>query len=121
MTGPALMVREGPLTVAVYGDDPPQLHDLAADPRELDDLARTEAGAERCAELLRRARPPWDPGELRGRVLESQRERRLVVSALGLGRTAAWDYLPVPDPGRYVTSRADLYEFQRRARLDAPD
>jgi choline-sulfatase len=121
VTGPALMVREGPLKASVHGDDPPQLYDLAVDPRELDDLARTAAGAERCADLLRRARPPWDPAELRGRVLESQRERRLVVSALGLGRTAAWDYLPAPDTGRYVASRADLYEFQRRARLDAPE
>jgi choline-sulfatase len=83
-------------------------------------LAGTDEGAERCAELRREARG-WDPAELRARVLDSQRDRRLVVSALGRGRAAAWDYVPPPDAGRYVGSRTDLYELQRRARLDAPE
>jgi hypothetical protein len=63
----------------------------------------------------------WDPIELAARVLDSQRERRQVVAALGRGRPAAWDYVPPADSGRYVGSRADLYEQQRRARLDAPE
>jgi choline-sulfatase len=121
VTGPGLMVRRGALKYVSYGDDPPQLFDLAADPHELDDLARTPEGERRGTELLRQAGIPWDRAELEGRVLASQRERRLVVAALERGRAAAWDYVPPPDSGRYVTSRTDLYELQRRARLDAPE
>jgi choline-sulfatase len=121
VTAPALMIRRDRFKYVVYGDDPEQLYDLEADPHELRDLARTADGAQRCIDLLRDAARGWDPTELATRVLDSQRERRLVVAALGRGRTAAWDYLPPPDAGRYVASRGDLYEVQRRARLDAPD
>jgi choline-sulfatase len=120
VTGPALMIRRDRFKYVVYGNDPERLYDLAADPHELRDLAGTADGRERCAELRRQAAPGWDPIELAGRVLASQRERRLVVAALGRGRAAAWDYVPPPEAGRYVGSRADLYELQRRARLDAP-
>jgi choline-sulfatase len=120
VTAPALMVRRDRFKYVACGEDPEQLFDLAADPAEMRNVAGTDEGAERCAELRREARG-WDPAELRARVLESQRERRLVVSALGRGRAAAWDYVPPPDAGRYVGSRTDLYELQRRARLDAPE
>jgi choline-sulfatase len=117
---PALMVRGGPFKYVAYGDDPEQLFDLGADPHELRDLAPTADGARRCAELRAQARG-WDPVALRARVLASQRERRQVVAALARGRAAAWDYVPPPDAGRYVATRTDLYELQRRARLDAPE
>ena len=120
VTAPALMVRRDRFKYVAYGEDPEQLFDLAADPHELEDLAGTADGVRRCAELRRQA-PGWDPAALTARVLDSQRERRQVVAALGRGRAAAWDYVPPPDAGRYVGSRTDLYELQRRARLDAPE
>jgi choline-sulfatase len=60
------------------------------------------------------------PG-LERRVLDSQRERRLVAEALDAGRVTPWDFQPsVDDSGRYARGGADFYELQRRARLDAP-
>jgi choline-sulfatase len=119
VTAPALMIRRERFKYIAGGDDADQLFDLEADPHERNDLAGTAEGAQRCSRLRSETRD-WDPAGLRARVLDSQRERRQVVTALGRGRAAAWDYVPPPDAGRYVGSRTDLYELQRRARLDAP-
>jgi choline-sulfatase len=59
--------------------------------------------------------------QLEQRVLESQRERRLVAEALDAGRATPWDFQPSVDAStQYARSRADFYELQRRARVDAP-
>jgi choline-sulfatase len=117
VTAPAVMVRAGALKYVRCPGDPDQLYDLDADPRELRNLA----GEERAAALAAAADRRWDLAALERDVLASQRERRLVVPALDRGRYAAWDYAPPADGAmRYVRSKADLYELQRRARLDAP-
>ena len=121
VTAPAVMLRRGSLKYIRCPGDPEQLYDLDADPHELRNLA---ARAERngdgvLAQLRAEADRRWDLPTLAARVLAAQRERRLVVAALAHGRAAAWDYVPPPDAGRYITSRTDLYELQRRARLDA--
>ena len=55
-------------------------------------------------------------------VLAGQAERRVVVPALNRGRHTAWDYEPRREASmRYVRSKADLYDLQRRARLDSGD
>jgi choline-sulfatase len=117
VVAPAVMVRAGALKYIRCPGDPDQLFDLGADPRELRNIAGDARGASLVAEVERR----WDFAALERAVLDSQRERRLVVPALGRGRYAAWDYAPPADGAmRYVRSKADLYELQRRARLDAP-
>jgi choline-sulfatase len=59
--------------------------------------------------------------EIERRVLASQRDRRHVAAALARGDPAPWDYDPPVDASiQYVRSRTDLYEQQRRARLEAP-
>jgi choline-sulfatase len=118
VTAPAVMVRGGALKYVRCPGDPDQLYDLAADPRELRSLAGDD---DRGAALRAEADRRWDLAALERDVLASQRERRLVVPALDRGRHAAWDYEPRVDGAmRYVRSKADLYELQRRSRLDAP-
>ena len=122
VVGPAVMVRRGRYKYLQSAGDPEQLFDVAADPRELVDLAgRSEHAAvlETCrAEVAQR----YDLDELTRRVLDSQRQRRAVAAALGVGRDTSWDYRPEVDPGgRYVRSRTDLYALQRGARLDRAD
>jgi choline-sulfatase len=120
LTAPAVMVRGAAEKYIRCPGDPDQLYDLAADPRELHDLAADAAGGERGAALRAEADGRWDLAELERRVLESQRERRLVAGALARGRYTPWDFQPHVDASmQYVRSRADLYELQRGARLDA--
>jgi choline-sulfatase len=120
VNAPMVMVRDGALKYIRCSGDPDVLYDLDADPRELRNLADgTEDGAE--ARLRAEADRRWDLGRLEAAILDSQRERRLVVPALNRGRHTAWDYVPQSQAMRYIGTNADLYELQRRARLDTDD
>jgi choline-sulfatase len=117
--GPLVMVRRGTHKYVVGEDSPPQLFDLAADPRELNNLSgRASEGAREAAfaeEVARR----WDFAELRDRVRDSQRRRRRIFEALARGRPASWDYQPPGDAaGRYARNLGGtLGDIERRARL----
>jgi choline-sulfatase len=120
VTSPAFMVRRGPHKFVSCGGDPDQLYDLAHDPHELVNLADRPANADLRRSFRDAVAALWDVGDLERRVLESQRERHLVAEALATGRRTSWDYQPNVDKGsRYVRSGADMYELQRRARLDS--
>jgi choline-sulfatase len=120
VTSPAVMIRRGRHKFVWCEDDPDQLYDLEDDPHELVNLAERQTHAELCRAFRDEVAARWDMGALTRRVLESQHERRLVAAALGAGRPPEWDFQPRADASKqYVRSRADLYELQRRARLDA--
>jgi choline-sulfatase len=118
VNAPAAMVRAGAHKLIVCPTDPDQLYDLAADPRELENLAGRPELAEVEAGLRAELTARLDLAEIETRVLASQRERHLAAAALGQGAVTSWDYRPKAEM-RYVRSRADLYELQRRARLEA--
>jgi choline-sulfatase len=121
VNAPAVMVRRGQHKLIHCPGDPDQLYDLAEDPAELVNLAGVPKHAELLGELREEVARRWDLDDLERRVLASQRERRLVLRALGEGEFRSWTYEPEPGSG-YVRGGTDLYERQRRARLDAsPD
>jgi choline-sulfatase len=115
------MVRHGDHKLIVSLEDPDLLYDLQDDPRELRDLV---AGGEHdalVAALRGMLGARLDLGDIDHRVRISQLERRLVSRALRQGRYTSWDYQPPVDAAmQYVRNREDLYELQRRARLDEP-
>ena len=114
------MVRDGHHKLIVCGDDPDQLYDLASDPLELSNLAAAPEHASTLDALRSALAERLDLTAIERRVLESQRERRLVAAALSAGEIAAWDYQPFVDASaQYVRTREDLYHLQRIARLDA--
>jgi choline-sulfatase len=123
LTAPAVMIRRGSHKLVRSEGDPDQLFDLAEDPRELFNLAEKQAHAEVHRALGEEVAARWDLRDLERRVIESQRERRIVAEALATGRPTSWDFRPRLDAsGRYVRGDVELYELQRRARLDArPD
>ena len=117
VTSPALMLRRGRHKYIWCEDDPEQLYDLEADPHELVNLAGEETAL--CAELRAEIDDRWDVPALRAAVLRSQDERRLVAAGLRRGQSTSWSFQPRAE-ARYVQGDDDLYEFQRRARLDVP-
>jgi choline-sulfatase len=120
VNAPAAMIRDGAQKLIVCPTDPDQLYDLESDPCELENLAGREEHAETEAALRRALGARLDFADIEARVLSSQRERRLVARALAAGEVTAWDFQPHVDASmQYVRSRADLYELQRRARLES--
>ena len=104
------------------GADPDQLYDLDQDTNELVNLADRSTHEDLRGAFRDELAARWDVGALEQRVLESQRERHLVAQALATGRRTSWDYQPRVDAAtQYVRSGADMYELQRRARLDSGD
>ncbi|MEE8532663.1 MAG: choline-sulfatase [Alphaproteobacteria bacterium] len=117
-TAPCFMVRSGAYKYVASEPDPPQLFDLAADPLELDNLAGRPEHAEIERSLSGEVAARWDARALKARVIESQRRRRLVFTALGHGRPAPWDFEPRRDAAaEYVRNHAVLGDLERRARL----
>jgi choline-sulfatase len=120
VTAPAVMVRRGRFKLVCCEGDPDQLYNLEADPHERANLAGSSAHADVHRSLRAEVAGVWDLDDLRRRVLESQRRRRLISRALNQGIHTPWDFQPERDGAmRYVRSRADLYDLQRQARLDA--
>jgi choline-sulfatase len=121
VTSPAVMIRRGRYKFIHCDGDPVQLYDLVEDPNELVNLAERSSHVDVVNTLQQEVWDRWDLNDLSRRVLESQRQRHLVVRALNRGSYAAWDFQPDFDASMHaVRSRADLYAAQRRARLDAP-
>jgi choline-sulfatase len=121
VNAPGAMIRDGRHKLIVCGEDPDLLYDLESDPLELTSLAERPECEQTVRGLRAALAERLDLEEIEQRVLASQRERHLVARALAEGETTAWDYQPRVDASmQYVRSRADLYELQRRARLE-PD
>ena len=111
---PAVMLRRGARKYIWCAGDPEQLYDLDADPRELRNLA-----PDGCEDLRAEVRRRWDLDALRDAVLRSQDERHLVARALATGRRHRWGWVPPAEDG-FVRGGDDLYDVQRRRRLDSP-
>jgi choline-sulfatase len=121
VNSPAVMVRLGRHKFIACPGDPEQLYDLADDPAELVDLAGDPQHRETVRELRDEVARRWELEALERRVLASQRERQLVMRGLGEGPASSWAFEPGAEASsRYIRAGADLYEVQRKARLDAP-
>jgi choline-sulfatase len=122
VTAPSAMVRDGRFKLVRSLEDPDLLFDLEADPRELTDLSGTPEHEDTVARLGDSLDARVDLVGVGRRVLTSQRERQLVSAAVGRGLRPEWDFEPESDSSRrYVRNRDDLYELQRRSRLDMGD
>ena len=117
---PSAMVRCGRHKLIVSPQDPDLLYDLEADPLELTDVSGSAEEGGRWHGCRRALARRLDLDDIDARVRASQRERFLVSRALRQGRPTPWDHDPPYDAAaRYIRNREDLYELQRRARLDS--
>jgi choline-sulfatase len=105
---PLMMIKDGPWKYITCPADEPQLFNLDRDPLELVNLARVakkveartpeeEEAKAKFEEFEAEARRKWDFDAITEDVLNSQRRRRLVWSALKKGKFTSWDYNPVDD------------------------
>jgi choline-sulfatase len=115
---PILMIRRHELKFVWCDADPPQLYDLVADPDERVNLAADAEHGALVAELEKEVLARWDPFGLRDAVIDNQRARRTVDSALRRGRYTSWDYQPSLDASQqYMRNHLDLNEVERSRRI----
>lgn len=123
---PLMMIRRGPWKYITCPVDPDQLYNLSLDPLELTNLASsaktTPAAAATLAAFRAEAARKWDFPAITAAVHRSQRQRRLVWSALRTGAYTSWDFDPVDD-GRekYIRSHLPLDDLELRARFPVVD
>src|SRR4029077_20613394 len=111
---PIVMLRRGALKFVSSPSDPDQLYDLSADPNELENLASSPDLGEEGTRFRKEVAARWDFARLNDEVLRSQRQRRLIASALAVGEQTSWDY--GDSAGPYVRG-ADFWTPFKRARL----
>jgi choline-sulfatase len=119
VNAPTAMIRDGSHKLIVCRTDPDQLYDLEADPRELVNLAGDAEHAATVSSLRDALASRLDLAAIEDRMLESQRERRLVVSACRRARPRPGTISRSSTPRRNTCTREDLYDLQRAARFDA--
>ncbi|TGO39483.1 hypothetical protein BHYA_0053g00380 [Botrytis hyacinthi] len=127
---PMMMIRRGPWKYITCPADPDQLYNLADDPKEVVNLASlptkhplmTEETTKFLRDFQAEAAAKWDFEKITNDVLLSQRQRRLVWSALKVGKFTSWDHNP-NDDGRekYIRSHIPLDDLELRARYPPVD
>jgi len=127
---PLMMIRRGPWKFVTCPADPPQLFNLKEDPKELINLAllpakhplSTPETRSALEAFTAEAEAKWDMEKITNDVLVSQRARRLVWSALSVGKFTSWDHNP-NDDGRekYIRSNIPLDDLELKARYPPVD
>ena len=102
--GPLRMVKQGSLKLILTGGHQPMLFDLAADPDELNDLARDPGAAQSLATMMELAGRDYDPARIDAAVRESQKRRLLIREVESRsGSAEPWNWKVYPnDDQRYV-------------------
>jgi choline-sulfatase len=118
---PLVMIRRGPWKFIYSQDDICMLFNVQSDPDELRNLANAPAHSATLQAFLAETAARWDLPALHQRVLDSQRRRRLVYSALTKGKLTSWDHQPFVDGSQqYMRNHIDLDDLERRARFPKP-
>ena len=115
---PMVSIRDGRFKFNHCDLDAPQLFDLAADPRELDNLAEDPGEAGRVEAFMDAARDRWDLEGFDRAVRESQARRLIVYEAQRTGRYHPWDHSPESRAAdRFMRNHMDLNVVEEEARF----
>jgi choline-sulfatase len=116
---PMLMLKKGSFKYTCCPGDAARLFDLAADPRECENLSGDARYAAVEAGFRTSAQAHWDSDAVRGAVIASQRRRRFTHAALQAGHRQAWDFQPFQDASRQYNRNiaGEMYDTDRRARI----
>jgi len=115
---PMVGLRDGRFKLVLCEADAPQLFDLDADPRELNDLAADAGHAGTIAELTETARQRWDLPRFDAEIRASQARRHIVYEALRNGAYYPWDHQPLQRASeRYMRNHMDLNILEESQRF----
>ena len=96
----------------------PQLFDLHADSRELDNLADRPEHAGLVAAFMEKVLARWDMQAFDAAVRESQARRWVVYPALRNGVYYPWEFQPLQKASeRYMRNHMDLNVLEERKRF----
>ena len=110
---PIFMIRRGDRKFVWSAPDGPQLHDLAADPHEITNLASDPACAAEVADWTAEVMQRWDVDAIDAAVRANQQARAEIDRAMRQGRFRAWDYQPAIDATeQYMRNHLDLNEVE---------
>ncbi len=120
-SAPRVCVRDGDWKLTLSRAYPTQLFNLGKDPLELENLAGK--GLEEEVQLAKIAEDTWPLDTLLEDVVRSQTERKLVDSALAIGREETWDFEPrlLQQDNRYVRRGDAFPTVERRGYLAYPE
>jgi len=117
---PRVCVRDANMKLVFSHAYPTQLYDLDIDPLELHNLAGTNHPDEK--RLIELAKANWPLDTLLDDVIRSQAERKLVDTALSMGRQEHWGFVPRPlQQNTNYVRRGDAFpDIERRGYLAYP-
>jgi choline-sulfatase len=116
---PLVMIRRGSLKFIHSPQDPDQLYDVVADPKELHNLIDRPEQAPRVAALRKEVAARWNFDDIRATVIASQRRRRF-INRIIREQHIAWDYQPVMDAkNQYIRNTTPIFELEMRSRFPA--
>ncbi|OZG74625.1 choline-sulfatase [Hahella sp. CCB-MM4] len=115
---PLFMIRREQYKYICSEPDPEQLFNLKEDPQELNNLAEDPSYATLLEEFRREATGRWDSPQLTREVIQSQKRRRLIFSALTKGNIVSWDHQPIFKASEmYMRNHIDLDDLERKSRF----
>lgn len=119
---PLLMIRRDQYKYIYCELDPEQLYDVEKDPHELNNLAQQADFQKLRQNFYEEVHQKWNPKVLYQEILDNQRRRRFVHSALSQGTHVSWDFQPHQDASqRYMRSHMDLNVLERTSRFPSPE
>ena len=115
---PCRMLRRGNHKYIYTHGHPPQLYDLASDPRELVNLAGRDEVSTIEAALREELLEEWDPERVKQEVLASQRRRLFIKGVMSKsGRMGDWSFQAFSDDTRRFVRASGAAGAKARARF----
>jgi len=111
---PCRMIRKGDYKLIYTHGFPDLLYDLRNDPLETKNLAHVPQYAATVASLKTQLLEGWDPEDIHKRVLQSQRERRVIQNATG--GEPNWAFKLRPDDDRRYVRNSGAVQTKAKAR-----
>jgi choline-sulfatase len=111
---PCRMIRKGDFKLIYTHGFPDLLYDVRNDPLEVNNLENDPRQAATVASLRRELLAGWDPDAINRRVLQSQRERRLIQRATG--GEPNWAFKLRPDDDRRYVRNSGAVQTKAKAR-----